>query len=107
MEVRPKTVNFDDPGAYHFYSVTISAAGNDPYLMRRLTPTTPCAILTCRACAIQGFYGVTLLERHVEPTVALLDVTGLKTMAHDEACVRFAAAGEAVGRFVDLSLGRS
>ncbi|MGI4827158.1 MAG: ring-cleaving dioxygenase [Janthinobacterium lividum] len=52
--------------------------------------------------AIQGFYGVTLLERRVEPTAALLDVMGFKALARDGAYVRFAPDGDALGRYVDV-----
>ena len=52
--------------------------------------------------AIQGFYGVTLLERRMEPTAALLDVMGLKELARDGDYIRFAHAGEALGRYVDV-----
>ena len=52
--------------------------------------------------AIQGFYGVTLLERRVEPTAALLDVMGLKLVAREGDYVRFAPAGDALGRHVDV-----
>ena len=54
------------------------------------------------ASAIQGFYGVTLLERRVEPTAALLDVMGLEVLARDGDYVRFAPAGDALGRYVDV-----
>ena len=54
------------------------------------------------ASAIQGFYGVTLLERRVEATEALLDVMGLKALQRDGDYVRFAPAGDALGRFVDV-----
>ncbi len=54
------------------------------------------------ASAIQGFYGVTLLERRVEPTAALLGVMKLKELAHDGDYVRFAPAGDALGRYVDV-----
>ena len=54
------------------------------------------------ASAIQGFYGVTLLERRIEPTAALLDVMGFKPLQHEGAWVRFAPAGEALGRYIDV-----
>ena len=52
--------------------------------------------------AIQGFYGVTLLERRAEPTAALLDVMGLKAAAQEGAYVRYAPEGEAPGRYIDV-----
>ena len=52
--------------------------------------------------AIQGFYGVTLLERRVEPTAALLNVMNLKELTRDGDYVRFAPAGDALGRYVDV-----
>ncbi len=54
------------------------------------------------AFAIQGFYGVTLLERRVEPTAGLLDVMGLKLLERDGEYIRFATGGDALGRFVDV-----
>ena len=54
------------------------------------------------ASAIQGFYGVTLLERRVEPTSVLLEVMGLKERARSGNYVRFAPTGVALGRFVDV-----
>ena len=42
------------------------------------------------AFAIQGFYGVTLLERRLEPTAALLEVMGLEAVARDGDYIRFA-----------------
>jgi hypothetical protein len=54
------------------------------------------------AYAIQGFYGVKLLERRVEPTAALLEVMGLKELARDGDYIRFAPAGDALGRYVDV-----
>ncbi len=52
--------------------------------------------------AIQGFYGVTLLERRVEPTAALLDVMGLEAVARDGDYFRFVPKGDALGRFIDV-----
>ncbi len=52
--------------------------------------------------AIQGFYGVTLLERRLEPTAALLDVMGVKAAAREGGHVRFMPEGEAPGRYIDV-----
>ncbi len=52
--------------------------------------------------AVQGFYGVTLLERRLEPTAALLDVMGLKAIARKGDYVRFAPDGKALGRWIDV-----
>jgi glyoxalase family protein len=52
--------------------------------------------------AIQGFYGVTLLEHSLSRTEALLNVMGLEKVADENGTVRFAAKGEAVGRFIDI-----
>ena len=52
--------------------------------------------------AIQGFYGVTLLERRVEPTAALLDAMGLKAVAREGDYIRFTPEGEALGRCIDV-----
>src|SRR4051812_2301929 len=56
--------------------------------------------------AIQGFYGVTLLERAVEATERVLNVMGLVKVAHEADFVRFAPEGEgqALGRFIDIKL---
>lgn len=166
-----KTVNFDDPGTYHFYfgddtgapgtiltffpwlhakqgtvgvgEVSATAfsipAGSLPYWTERLRSRNTAFDESTRfgaqvlgladpdgmrlelieqteahagkaprysevppACAIQGFYGVTLLERRVEPTAALLDVMGLKALARDGDYIRFAPAGDALGRYVDV-----
>jgi glyoxalase family protein len=61
------------------------------------------------AKAIQGFYGVTLLERTLEDTEQLLDIMGLRKIAEEGSAtegrlVRFAPEGDALGRFVDIKL---
>jgi glyoxalase family protein len=56
------------------------------------------------AKAIQGFYGVTLLERSLENTEELLDIMGLHKIAEEDDFVRFAPEGDALGRFVDIKL---
>ncbi len=57
--------------------------------------------------AIQGFYGVTLLQRRIEPTAALLGVMGLEEIARDRDYIRFAPPGDALGRFVDVLVDRN
>lgn len=57
--------------------------------------------------AIQGFYGVTLLEHSLARTEALLNVMGLEKVADDNRTVRFAPKGEALGRFVDVKVDPS
>ena len=54
--------------------------------------------------AIQGFYGVTLLERSLEDTEELLSTMGLSKIAEKDNFVRFAPEGDALGRFIDVKL---
>jgi glyoxalase family protein len=54
--------------------------------------------------AIQGFYGVTLVERSLEDTEQLLGIMGLRKIAEEDNFVRFAPEGDALGRFVDIKL---
>jgi glyoxalase family protein len=54
--------------------------------------------------AIQGFYGVTLLERSLEDTEQLLAIMGLKKIGEEDNFARFAPEGEALGRFIDIKL---
>ena len=59
--------------------------------------------------AIQGFYGVTLLERSLEDTETVLEIMGLRKVAEEgnaenERLIRFAPEGDALGRFVDIKL---
>jgi glyoxalase family protein len=54
--------------------------------------------------AIQGFYGVTLLERSLEDTETVLEIMGLLKVAEEGNVVRFAPEGDALGRFVDIKL---
>lgn len=56
------------------------------------------------ACAIQGFYAVTLLERSLEQTAQLLQLMGLAKVAEEEGRIRFAPAGAAFGRFIDIKI---
>lgn len=56
------------------------------------------------ANAIQGFYGVTLLERNIQRTQALLELMGFHKMAEEGNRVRFAQAGDARGRLLDIVL---
>jgi glyoxalase family protein len=57
--------------------------------------------------AIQGFYGVTLLEHSLARTEALLNVMGLEKVAEENGTARFAPKGEALGRFVDIKVDAS
>ncbi|HTF62110.1 MAG TPA: ring-cleaving dioxygenase [Edaphobacter sp.] len=55
--------------------------------------------------AIQGFYGVTLLERSVTDTEQLLDIMGLHKIAEEgNTFFRFAPEGDAPGRFIDIKV---
>jgi glyoxalase family protein len=56
--------------------------------------------------AIQGFYGVTLLERTLEPTERVLALMGLVKVAEEDDFLRFAPEGEvqALGRFIDIKI---
>jgi glyoxalase family protein len=54
--------------------------------------------------AIQGFYGVTLLENSLPRTEALLNLMGLEKVADENGMVRFAPKGEALGRFIEIKL---
>ncbi len=55
-------------------------------------------------CAIQGFYGVTLLERSLELTEPVLQTMGFARVAEEESVVRFAPAGDARGRYLDVKI---
>lgn len=52
--------------------------------------------------AIQGFYGVTLLELSLKRSAALLELMGFQQVSQEGDRVRFAPAGDALGRFVDI-----
>jgi glyoxalase family protein len=54
--------------------------------------------------AIQGFYGVTLLERSVEHTAQVLELIGFVKIGEEGDLIRFAPEGEALGRFVDVKV---
>ncbi len=56
------------------------------------------------AYAIQGFYGVTLLERSLEDTEAVLQLMGFFKIAEERNRVRFAPDGDAYGRFLDIQI---
>lgn len=56
------------------------------------------------AYAVQGFYGVTLLERSLPQTEQVLDLMGLTKVVEEPGLVRFAAEGSAFGRFVDVKI---
>ena len=53
-------------------------------------------------CAIQGFFGTTLLQRSLMPTQSLLGVMGYRKLDEEGHRVRFAPDGEALGRFLDV-----
>jgi glyoxalase family protein len=57
--------------------------------------------------AIQGFYGVTLLEHSLARTEAVLSLMGLKKVAEENGTVRFASKDEALGRFIDVKVDAS
>ena len=52
--------------------------------------------------AIQGFYGVTLLERSIQRTQVLLELMGFHKSAEEGNRIRFAPAGDARGRILDV-----
>lgn len=52
--------------------------------------------------AIRGFFGVTLLERSLEGTAALLDLMGFHEIASETSRHRFAALGTALGNHIDV-----
>ncbi len=52
--------------------------------------------------AIRGFFGVTLLEEHLDNTAHILGVMGFHQIAKEGNRVRFAAAGSALGNHIDL-----
>src|SRR3954449_10110894 len=54
--------------------------------------------------AIQGFYGVTLLERSLELTAQVLELIGIVKIGEEGDLIRFAPEGEALGRFVDVKV---
>ena len=54
------------------------------------------------AHAIRGFFGVTLLERSLEGTAAMLDLLGFREIASDGSRHRFAAEGTGLGNHIDV-----
>jgi glyoxalase family protein len=54
--------------------------------------------------AIHGFFGVTMLERSAEPTVAALALLGFQQVAREGNRLRFSAAGQALGNHLDVVL---
>jgi glyoxalase family protein len=54
--------------------------------------------------SIQGFHGVTLLERALERTEQVLSLMGLSKELEENGITRFAAAGNALGRFIDVKV---
>jgi glyoxalase family protein len=54
--------------------------------------------------AIHGFFGVTMLERNAEPTVAALALLGFHQVAQEGNRMRFSAEGNALGNHLDVVL---
>ena len=54
--------------------------------------------------AIQGFYGVTLLEANLARTEKVLTVMGLQKIAEENGIARFAPEGASLGRFIDVKI---
>lgn len=52
--------------------------------------------------AIQGFFAVTLFERDLKRTESILELMGFQKVLEEGNRIRFAASGEARGRFVDV-----
>ena len=52
--------------------------------------------------AIQGFFGTTLLENDADRTKTILSLMGYQTISKEENRIRFAAAGNGLGRYVDI-----
>jgi glyoxalase family protein len=52
--------------------------------------------------AIRGFFGVTLLEKELDDTAAILGVMGFEQIAKEGHRVRFATGGSALGNHIDL-----
>jgi len=52
--------------------------------------------------AIRGFFGVTLLEQDLRATEATLKMMGFEQLAQEGTRVRFIAAGDALGRRIDV-----
>ncbi|MDR3741879.1 MAG: ring-cleaving dioxygenase [Terracidiphilus sp.] len=84
---------FDDPDGMRIELVEHSEAA----------PSTPPRTSDVPAAyAIQGFYGVTLLQLSLGRSAALLEIMGFAQVGREGDRVRFAPAGDALGRFVDL-----
>jgi glyoxalase family protein len=54
--------------------------------------------------AIQGFYGVTLLEANLARTEQVLKLMGLDKIAEENGIARFAPEGASLGRFIDIKI---
>ncbi len=52
--------------------------------------------------AIRGFFGVTLLERTLSDTAAILGLMGFREVAQENSRHRFAAEGTALGNHIDI-----
>jgi glyoxalase family protein len=57
--------------------------------------------------AIQGFYGVTLLEKNLASTEQVLHLMGLEKVAEESGVIRFAPESDALGRFIDIKIDSS
>ena len=58
------------------------------------------------ADAIQGLFGVTLQESQLAPTQSFLGILGYQKLAEGETRSRYAATGEARGRYLDIIVTR-
>ncbi len=54
--------------------------------------------------AIRGFFGVTMLQRNIEPTEKTLALLGFRKVSEEGNRVRFSAPGNALGNHIDILL---
>lgn len=57
--------------------------------------------------AIRGLFGVTLVERQLESTAAILNILGFHKVDEEDGSHRFAAAGNAFGNHIDVGVDPS
>ena len=57
--------------------------------------------------AIRGLFGVTLMERHLESTAAILNILGFHKVEEQDGRHRFAARGKALGNHIDVVVNPS
>jgi len=88
-----EVLTFADPDGMKLELVAHSDAGSAK--ASRFSPVPPEHV-------IRGFFGVTLLERDLRATEATLKMMGFERIAEEGNRVRFAAAGDALGRRVDV-----